>query len=354
MKKKVNNKKLFRFLIIFSSLFILGLFLLISIQPAKGLLKPLYSIIILWPNIDSGKPNLQLYTFPYITIPPPPTTNPSFPPNPNMPQNPPNVPPNSGPQCAPNGAVPSEGCKCEHPLSWACPKPPACIQGGPDAQNEMPLPGASGPNYCWNIAYPPAPAGRNDCIAYCLAKPVIYLYPTQTTDVSVSVVSPGSVVVSDPHYPEGGWEHVLAHPDGTLLYNNKKYSELFYETSLNQNIPEPKKGIIIAYKDIKTVLRKTTTQFGLNALEQKEFLDYWVPRLQSLHHPYIFFSILDPEVKEPIDKLVISPEPVTRIELIAYFKPLQTPIQVTPLSLPDQPSSRVGFTEVEWGGTIAY
>jgi hypothetical protein len=351
MKKKMKKNKLPRILIIFSSLFVLCILLLISIEPVKSLTKPLYSIIILPPNITSEKPNLQLYTFPYITIALPPTSNPSSPPNP---QNPPGAPPNNGPHCPPNGAVPQQGCTCEHPFSFACPNPPACIQGGPDAQTSMPLPeNPNGPNYCWNIAYPPAPAGRTDCLAYCLAKPVIYLYPTQPTNVSVSVVSPGTVVVSDPHYPEGGWKNVLAHPDGTLLYNNKKYSELFYETSLTQKIPEPKKGIIIAHKDIETILQKAITQFGLKGQEEKEFLEYWVPQLQSLNSPYIFFSILDPEIKESLDKLVISPEPDTRIELIAYFKPLQKPIKVAPLSLPDQPPARVGFTEVEWGGTIA-
>jgi hypothetical protein len=356
------KKNLPRLLIIFSSLFILSLFLLIFTQPVQGLPKPLYNIIILWPNLDSGKPNLQLYTFPYITIAlPTPTPASGNPANPSTPQNPgtspnPNHPPNTGPYCDdPEWLASGRVCQCAaHDFSIACPVPPSgCIVGGPDAEHRIHIPDPNGPEYCVKYAIQPNLPPPPGCMAGCIAKPVIYLYPPRATDVSVSVVAPGSVVVSDPHYPDGGWKHVLAHPDGTLIYSNKKYSELFYETSLTQKVPEPKKAIVFASKDTESILRKTTTQFGLNPLEQKEFLDYWVPRLQSLHSPYIFFSILDPEVKEPLDKLVISPEPETRIEIIAYFKPLQTPVQVTPLSPPNQPPGRVGFTEVEWGGTIA-
>jgi len=53
-----------------------------------------------------------------------------------------------------------------------------------------------------------------------------------------------------------------------------------------------------------------------------------------------------------VDKVIITPEPDTFIFFLAYFKPLSQPIQVKPLMLPLEPPKRVGFTAVEWGGTI--
>ncbi len=349
---KKRKKRLSRFLIISSSLFVLVLFSLASIHLVHGE-NPLthYTYMIIWPKPDSGKPNLQLYTGIPIPIPA------------QNPQNNPQSSPNNGPLLQDDALIPQGSTGyCADTIAVACPKPASgCIHGQYDLDlldYSTYFPGL-GKGYCadWPLPGDPKTLGPGvpppGCEAYCIAKPVVYLYPPQTTNMSVSVVAPGSVVVSDPQYPENGWKDVLAHPDGTILYNNKKYSELFYETSLTKKVPEPVKGIVMTSADIESILRKTTTQFGLNNQEQKEFLNYWVPRLQSLHSPYIFFSILDPKTKESLDKLVISPEPETRIELIAYFKPLQTPILVPPLSLPDQAPARIGFTEVEWGGTIA-
>lgn len=186
----------------------------------------------------------------------------------------------------------------------------------------------------------------------CLAKPVIYLYPMRDTLVDVEVKTPGKIVVSDPHYPREGWKNVLAKPNGTLIYNDKTYNELFYESEVN-SVDSPKNGIIIRTSILDEKLKNLIYQLGLNESESQEFLDFWLPRLKSLNKPYILFSIIDKNAKEKNDKVIINPTPDTRIEFIAYFKPLDFPIAIEPLKLPNRPQ-RIGFTEVEWGGTIDY
>lgn len=185
---------------------------------------------------------------------------------------------------------------------------------------------------------------------YCIGKPVIYLYPEKTMPVSVKVQTAGEIVVSDPLYPEGGW-NVVANPNGNINYKNLTYRELFYETS-TQDVRRPKSGIVISKQNIKAELLDFITKLGLTHRdEQQEFLDWWIPRLNNLKTDKIFASILEDDEKLRLDKVLISPKPDTMIEFIAYFAPLSDNETVIPLFLPTAPE-RVGFTAVEWGGVI--
>jgi hypothetical protein len=187
---------------------------------------------------------------------------------------------------------------------------------------------------------------------YCFAKPVIYLYPTKTILVNVSVETTGQIVVSDPLYPEGGWKNVLTYPSGKLIYQGKEYRELFYETNVT-DFNKPKDGLIIPISRLDKELENYITRLGLTRTDERaEFLEFWLPRLKALNSPYILFSVIDKTEKDKTDKINISPKPDTFIEFIAYFKPLQTPVPTLPLTLPLTPPERVGFTAVEWGGVI--
>ncbi len=184
---------------------------------------------------------------------------------------------------------------------------------------------------------------------YCVEKPVIYLYPTVPTLVAVQVITSGSVVVSNPYYPTDGWKNILAKPNGALTYNGKDYSELFYESSVN-TFQQPHLGLTIQTNQLSEKLSILLDRLGLIGHEKKEFLSFWLPRLEALHSPYIFFSILNPSAKADIDTVAISPKPDTQIAFIAYFKAVSQPTNDT-LQLPSTPK-RYGFVSVEWGGVI--
>jgi hypothetical protein len=95
--------------------------------------------------------------------------------------------------------------------------------------------------WCGNVyENPPKP---NPDGVYCVAKPVIYLYPEKETLVDVSVKTEGKIVVSDPLYPPGGWKNVLAFPSGKLIYQGREYRELFYESEA-EDIKAPQSGLI--------------------------------------------------------------------------------------------------------------
>jgi hypothetical protein len=280
------------------------------------------------------------------TRPPTQITNNPAPPNPTS-------PPAGGNSCPKTAPIPNNTCQCQAPEFevTVCDDPTICQQC---YSLNATCKGLSG-NQC--MFKPGSPGfdqyqGNPNCASWCMDKPILYFYPLAETFIDVLLTLPGKVVVSDPYYPEDtGWKNVKAFPDGTLHYNNTRYHYLFYESEL-KNIIRPTTGVFIARKDLHTSLTTYTHQFGLNALEQKEFLDYWVPRLQKLNAPYILFSVYTDEEKVVMDKVTVTPNPDTFIHLLAYFKPVNAPYSIQPLAVPQSRPERIGFTVVEWGGTI--
>lgn len=246
-------------------------------------------------------------------------------------------------------------CDCEAFL-FKC-EADKCVDANPDKsvpkgmRKDLICDLANGSNWCTIF-------GKEGDGWYCVGKPIIYLYPQKPTIVDVKVSTEGEIFVSDPQIEyyngktAGGWKNVLALPDGTLIYKEKKYRELFYE-SLTKSVKRPEKGIVVSQKTLQKDLLSFITQLGLTKSdEQQEFLDWWIPQLEKLPTDRIFVSILEKDEKTRIDKVNISPGPDTFIEFIVYFAPLSNNETVDPLVLPPTPK-RIGFTAVEWGGVLA-
>ncbi len=220
------------------------------------------------------------------------------------------------------------------------------------------VPGGSGPGCCVWEGY----KGNDQCChgvpqinfppygPWCNAKPVIYLYPTKTTYINVSLDIAGNIIKSDPLYPQNGWKDLLAYPNGNLSYQGKSYRELFYESSLSYHEP-PSGGIVVSKEKIKPALDQLVTSLGLSKNEKAEFLSYWLPKLSSLNKPYLLISLFTQDKKDLFDRVTIDPKPNTFIQFILYFKPLSQSVVLTPPQLPQLPV-RTGFTAVEWGGII--
>lgn len=79
-------------------------------------------------------------------------------------------------------------------------------------------------------------------------KPVVYLYPEETMEITVELDYNGSLTCTYPAYDEG-WT-VIANPDGTLINqkDGKEYSYLFWEGTSNVQY-DMSKGFVIKGKD---------------------------------------------------------------------------------------------------------
>jgi hypothetical protein len=177
-------------------------------------------------------------------------------------------------------------------------------------------------------------------------KPVIYLYPPKTTDVSVRLPSFINVTKSEPTYPEKGWD-VTAEPNGTLtMKDGSTFGSLFWEGT-GVGYEKPTEGFVVKDGNVDAFLTKTLAKYGLNAQEAKEFKDFWVPKMVGA--PYYRVSFLTSAWSKAAP-LGVTPRPDTNIRIFMDWQKLSSPISikeptiVTPV--------RSGFTLVEWGGLL--
>lgn len=179
-------------------------------------------------------------------------------------------------------------------------------------------------------------------------KPIIYLYPEQTTNVTVVLGYPQNATHTYPKYNEP-WQ-VQAKPDGTLtdLKTGRHYYALYWEGKDTVSMPNPKEGFVVAGKDTISFLEEKLEQLGLTEREAEEFIVYWLPKLESAKYNFIRFQTLAEQNKYmPLD---ITPQPKTLIRVMMEYKNLDKPIQIKEQVLSPK-TQRDGFTVVEWGGT---
>lgn len=175
-------------------------------------------------------------------------------------------------------------------------------------------------------------------------KPVIYLYPTVTTSVSVKVGA--QVRLSEPNYGDG-WQ-VIAHPNGQLETNGQTYPNLFWEGKGDGVYPEIKVGQIVARAAAVATIKANLNEMGLTAQETSDFLDFWAPKLPTT--PYVRLTWLTNNELDQLAPLTITPQPDSVIRVFLDFAGLDTPVQLPTQQLPHY--QRTGFTAVEWGGLL--
>ena len=179
------------------------------------------------------------------------------------------------------------------------------------------------------------------------AKPIIYLYPTEETDVSVTLGYPDKITCSYPKYINT-W-HVNAKPNGDLkdLDTGKNLYALYYESENKHDYTIKEDGFIVKSEDVAGFLEEKLKILGLNDRESEEFIVYWLPKLEANKYNYIRFATMD-EINKNMP-LEISPNPDTLIRVLMTYKGLDNPINVTEQKL--EKVERIGFTAVEWGGS---
>jgi len=183
-------------------------------------------------------------------------------------------------------------------------------------------------------------------------KPVIYLYPKETTNVSVALPRFVNVTVSEPRYPVGGWK-VMARPDGTLnllaassTYATTTYGSLYWEGT-GIGYVTPKDGFLVKNGEQKAFLSNILLKYGLNKKEAGEFMDFWLPKMTGA--PYYRVSFLTSTWSQAAP-LYVNPKPETSIRIFMDWQKLSTPIKITPPQIVTP--ARNGFTLVEWGGLL--
>ena len=178
-------------------------------------------------------------------------------------------------------------------------------------------------------------------------KPVIYLYPEKTLDISVEV-GIDRLTKTIPEY-KNGWK-VSAEPSGKLYnYDDKQiYPYLFWEGQ-SKGVLTPTKGASVNRTDLEEFLNNSLDSLGLNITEKKDFMEFWLSRMLDNKEEYFFVSFVGTRDFNKVAPLTISPAPDTLIRVFMYYIPVEKPMRTEKQEL--KAIDRNGFTVVEWGGT---
>ena len=177
------------------------------------------------------------------------------------------------------------------------------------------------------------------------AKPVIYLYPEEETQVSVKLDYDGTLTSTYPAYGDG-WT-VTARPDGTLTDpdTGREYYCLFWEGITDADY-DLSSGFVVPGEETAAFLEEALAALGLTEREADEFIIYWLPRMEG--NPYNLISFQQ-ETYTDHAVLTIDPAPDSVLRVFMAWKGLDEPVEVEPQAL--EGFARTGFTVVEWGGT---
>lgn len=176
-----------------------------------------------------------------------------------------------------------------------------------------------------------------------VAKPVIYLYPEEKTEVSVNLMVDGRLTCTYPTYNEG-WT-VTAAPDGTLTdAKGQTYSYLYWEGESYAQY-DLSRGFCVKGEDTAAFLEDSLARLGLTRREANEFIVYWLPLMEANAYNIISFQT---DIYTDAAKLEVSPAPDTLIRVFMAWQAADSYAE-----LPEQELTapeRTGFTVVEWGG----
>ena len=189
---------------------------------------------------------------------------------------------------------------------------------------------------------------RSDVIpmAEC-GKPVVYLYPETTMEISVKLAPEGGFSKTEPAYNDG-W-NVTAFPDGRLVNKTDglTYPYLFWEGT-GGLYQAPTEFDVVARAEVESYLRTTLATLGLNKTESADFMMFWLPRMQSASYYKIGWH--GRSVMDALAPMSLSVRPDRVIRILMDFEELDAPIASNSATF--HTPTREGFTVVEWGGVL--
>jgi len=175
-------------------------------------------------------------------------------------------------------------------------------------------------------------------------KPVIYLYPTVPTEVSVNLSLNGHLTCTYPDY-KNGWDNFTAHPDGTLVFpDGKEYYCLYWEGVQNAEW-DFSKGFCVSGEDTAAFLEWALAAQGLTPREANEFIIYWLPLMQENAYNVISFQT---DAYTDTAVLDITPKPDSLLRICMAYYATDEAVKIEAQSF--KSFEREGFVAVEWGG----
>ena len=175
-------------------------------------------------------------------------------------------------------------------------------------------------------------------------KPIIYLYPTEETQVNIKLWTPKNLSHTYPKYNWEKWRNVIAQPNWDLedMDTWRKLYALYREwkSDIPTNFDE---WFVVAWKDIISFLEEKLAILWLNERESEEFIVYWLPQMEGNEYNLIRFETI--EEQDENMPLNITPKPDTVIRVMMDWKSIDEPVDIPEQQLITP--ERTWFTVVE-------
>ncbi len=200
---------------------------------------------------------------------------------------------------------------------------------------------------CLEVIYDPSQKSGEVKTSECggIAKPILYLYPKKTTDVTISFDHPEYLETTYPKF-ENNWK-VTAHKNGDLYDSKHQYYYGLYWDEKKVHSVDFSTGFYVEKDNAISFLEEKLDKIGFNRKEANEFIMYWLPILEKNGKNLVYFELT--EERESYQKIHISPKPDSLLRVVIHVKKVdkKTSIKEEKLST----FKRNGFVAVEWGGT---
>jgi hypothetical protein len=170
----------------------------------------------------------------------------------------------------------------------------------------------------------------------------LYLYGPAGTLVDVSIQTP--ISNANPSYNNG--YHITLATAGKMQINGTKYSSIAYDYISNlKRVNAPARGTVVRKSDVPNVLRVYAKKLGLN---EKETADLVLAGEAKAVSEYVFVSFFNQQTSQQILPISFNPQPDNYLNVVFYFKNLDTKPTFTPLPpIFEPPVARNGLTAVE-------
>ena len=175
-------------------------------------------------------------------------------------------------------------------------------------------------------------------------KPVLYLYPQEKMNVSVTFDKEYLLQTTYPKF-NGSWD-VEVFPDGSIYDKDGKYYYALYWDEKNTNNVKFNEGFYVEDDEAIEFLEEKLSIIGLNDRERNEFIMYWLPILEKNKKSLVYFELT--EEKQKYNELKIEPKPDSLLRLTIHIKKVYRKKDIKEQYLPT--FNRKGFIAVEWGG----
>lgn len=206
-------------------------------------------------------------------------------------------------------------------------------------------------------------------------KPVVYLYPTKPTEVTVKFTTDVALTTQIPTYHDG-WK-VWATPEGVLTdlqpqftdclaidstHTGSEYAKeacakatypyLYWSGNTKNAYPKLTGGWVVKNNQLAGFLDAKLTEVGLNTKEKADMQAFWLPKMLNENAPYYRVSFLQTSEMNALAPMAISPKPDTVFRIFLDYQALSFLPKVSPEPQQLKPLVRQGFTVVEWGGLV--